>query len=100
MLSREPERKGLHLPALGAALVSRKFCTMCASKTRGEKMSLLRSLTGLVTVVFVSGMAMPWCYRIEATFKSRCGFHSSVCGSSTEWEETCEMNLPFHLQII
>lgn len=36
----------------------------------------------------------------EVTSKGRCWFHSSVCGCSTEWEETCAMNLPFHLQII
>lgn len=30
----------------GAALVTIKLCAMCASKTRGEKMSLLGSLLG------------------------------------------------------
>lgn len=73
MTSREPARKELPLPVLALLLpVEQPWCLESSVPRvlpEGEKMSLLGSLIGLVTVVFVSGMAMPWCYGIEVTFK-------------------------------
>lgn len=57
----------------------------------------LQITVGLVTDVLASGMAMPWCYRIEVTSKAIDGF--TQVSVVVPQIGTNKGNLPFHLQI-